>query len=440
MTLPLVLFLVLTWGGRSSSCPGGCRCEGVGMLQRVDCMNAGLRSVPSALSRSTFSLRLDANFISRLPASSFKGVPSLRYLWLDDNLLRRVPVLALHHLKELQALTLAVNRIRYVPDRAFASLHQMVVLHLHGNSIQILGRKSLVGLSNLETLDLSFNRINCFPSAVRNLRNLRELNLQSNNISVIPQHAFDGNPSIQTINIQNNPVHIAGPPSFRLQPGIHSFDPSSSLLLSLVSLTYLEESGHPELRVSPHHRESEMRLMFPCYEKSLTSDLMENSTPPWCPDSSLWFLRLSVSYIFIISIILNRPQPSSWRLLILLYWFRILVALSGSSIITTRCFCRSSLETDPGSGLGVVLWCLSSELLAAAVSEDKTWMKSCSQIGCFFLCCSTFAVLLLMLLQEASLCCSSFLFTQSALTVFNTFRFLFTIGRHQHKEVHCMLL
>lgn len=71
---------------------------------------------------------LDANFISHLSASSFKGLLSLRHLWLDDNILSEVPVIALSSLTELQALTLALNHISSIPDRAFFTLSQLLVL------------------------------------------------------------------------------------------------------------------------------------------------------------------------------------------------------------------------------------------------------------------------------------------------------------------------
>ncbi|XP_044050005.1 leucine-rich repeat-containing G-protein coupled receptor 5-like [Siniperca chuatsi] len=566
-----LLVLVLTWvgvveGGRvNSNCPAVCRCEGVGMLQRVDCVDVGLRSVPSNLSSFTssldvsmnqlselpahvfsslhhlhelrlagntltkisrdvftglvglklltlqnnhlktvpsealenlknlHSLRLDANFISRLPASSFKGLASLRYLWLDDNILTEVPVLTLSALTELQALTLALNNISYIPDRAFASLSQLLVLHLRDNCIHSLGRRSFDGLHNLQMLDLSFNRINSFPAAIKCLSNLRDLNLQNNNIRVIPENAFSGNPSIETINIQNNPLHTVGHLSFQLLPelqtlslsggsitkfpdftgtnrletlsitGSHistvpdticeelpnlrkldlshnliqnlpSFSSctkiqnidlssnwlSSVSLMSLQSLTHLKLSGHQQLRVSHQHRMSELPVSFHlCVfvrcETSSSSNSVDSSSPSaCCLDSSLWLLHFSVSFIFIVSIVFNLlvllslllssdpPPPSSQHALALLFWFRLVAGLSGSSIINTNCFCGSSLDTDPGSGLRIFLFCLSSEIcifiMMAVVFKNRTWTKSCAQISCAVIYSFTLMVLLLIVM------------------------------------------
>ncbi|XP_056138331.1 leucine-rich repeat-containing G-protein coupled receptor 5-like [Lampris incognitus] len=180
--------------------------------------NNHLSQAPSAALqelKSLQSLHLDANFITYLPAASFKGLPSLRHLWLDDNALTEVPVLALASLPKLQALTLALNKITHIPDRAFESLRHLVVLHLHDNQIHALGKRCFDGLHSLETLDLSFNRLGTFPTAIRDLPSLRELSLVSNNIGAIPDQVFTGNPYLETINIQNNPVQFIGESAFQ---------------------------------------------------------------------------------------------------------------------------------------------------------------------------------------------------------------------------------
>ncbi|XP_032379270.1 leucine-rich repeat-containing G-protein coupled receptor 5 [Etheostoma spectabile] len=173
---------------------------------------------PNPMSRhirksSSRSRRLDANLLSRLPAASFRGLRSLLHLRLDDNVLTEVPFLALRDLPALQALTLALNDIRHVPDGAFSSLTQLLLL------------------------DLSFNRISSFPAAIRHLNNLRDLNLQNNNISVVPGNSFSGNPSIEAINIQNNPLHTVGHSSFQLLPDLHTLSLSGSLITELPDFT-----------------------------------------------------------------------------------------------------------------------------------------------------------------------------------------------------------
>ncbi|KAE8295948.1 hypothetical protein D5F01_LYC04694 [Larimichthys crocea] len=274
LVLVLGLPYVVGIGGGSVSgdCPAECRCESVGTLQRVNCVNAGLRSLPPNLSSFTLSLHLDANFLSCLPASSFKGLSSLRYLWLDDNILMEIPVLPLSHLMALQALTLALNNIIYIPDRAFAALHQLMVL------------------------DLSFNRINSFPSAIKHLKNLRHLNLQNNEISVIPENSFIRNPSIQTINIQNNPIHTVSTLVPKIQRlALSSVRLSSSCLLKLKHLKYL----NLQLRVSTH-------LQHKVYGYKTSVSSFSSNAPSGGLDLSLFYF--SVSFIFIICYL--QPPPS----------------------------------------------------------------------------------------------------------------------------------
>ncbi|KAK6319892.1 hypothetical protein J4Q44_G00089990 [Coregonus suidteri] len=97
----------------------------------------------------TYSLRLDANHITRVPVGSFRGLASLRHLWLDDNALTEVPVHALASLPTLQAVMLALNSITHIPNQAFANLTSLVVLDLSSNLLSSVSMESLEGLTHL---------------------------------------------------------------------------------------------------------------------------------------------------------------------------------------------------------------------------------------------------------------------------------------------------
>ncbi|KAG7218073.1 hypothetical protein INR49_020632, partial [Caranx melampygus] len=261
----LALLLLTCVGGRSSTCPAVCRCEADGTLQSVDCDGAGLRSVPSNLSSFTSALRLAGNCLSQINGDAFTVLTGLTLLNLQNNQLRTVPSEALKNLKnlrslrvtQLQALTLDLNAISTVPDRAFASLGQLLVL------------------------DLSFNRINRFPSAIRSLSRLRDLNLQNNNILVVPSDAFSGNPSLRTINIRNNRLHTV-----QLQP-----EPQH-LYVSMVT-THLDSelqdelccrgTGHEDESLSPgeteDREETEDRKETEDREDSGSKDCYSHSCP-----------------------------------------------------------------------------------------------------------------------------------------------------------------
>uniref|UniRef100_A0A4W3K8Q7 Leucine rich repeat containing G protein-coupled receptor 5 n=1 Tax=Callorhinchus milii TaxID=7868 RepID=A0A4W3K8Q7_CALMI len=194
-----------------------CAILNIGILINVKC---SLHFTANPL--KPFEMRLDANHISVVPPTSFKGLGSLRHLWLDDNALTEIPVEALCSLLCLQAMTLALNKIPYIPDYAFANLSSLVVLHLHNNRIHSLGKKCFDGLHSLETLDLNYNNLDEFPIAIRALTNLKELGFHSNNIQLIPKQAFVGNPSLLTIHFYDNPIQFVGKSAFQHLPELRT--------------------------------------------------------------------------------------------------------------------------------------------------------------------------------------------------------------------------
>ncbi|XP_048462953.1 leucine-rich repeat-containing G-protein coupled receptor 4 [Rhincodon typus] len=192
--------------------------SGLYQLKVLMLQNNQLKTVPSEALKglSTLqSLRLDANHITSVPEDSFEGLVQLRHLWLDDNSLTEVPVYQLSKLPSLQALTLALNKITHIPNFAFANLSSLVVLHLHNNKIDKVDIHCFDGLDNLETLDLNYNNLKEFPEAIKSLQNLKELGFHSNNIAVIPDKAFSGNPLLRTIHLYDNPISSVGISAFQ---------------------------------------------------------------------------------------------------------------------------------------------------------------------------------------------------------------------------------
>ncbi|XP_029112385.1 leucine-rich repeat-containing G-protein coupled receptor 4-like [Scleropages formosus] len=191
--------------------------SGLHQLKVLMLQNNQLKTVPSLPLKclpSLQSLRLDANHITVVPEDSFESLRQLRYLWLDDNSLSEVPVRSLSHMGNLQALTLALNHISYIPDYAFANLSSLVVLHLHNNKINEIRNNSFSGLDNLETLDLNFNNLVSFAQAIQALPKLKEVGFHSNNISVIPDEAFLGNPLLRSVHLYDNPLSFVGHSAF----------------------------------------------------------------------------------------------------------------------------------------------------------------------------------------------------------------------------------
>ncbi|XP_059831981.1 leucine-rich repeat-containing G-protein coupled receptor 4 isoform X2 [Hypanus sabinus] len=212
--------------------------SGLSQLKVLMLQNNQLKTVPSAALKglSTLqSLRLDANHITSVPEDSFEGLVQLRHLWLDDNSLTRIPIYQLSKLPALQALTLALNKITHVPNFAFANLSSLVVLHLHNNKIDTIDIHCFDGLDNLETLDLNYNNLMEFPEAIKSLPHLKELGFHSNNIAVIPDKAFSGNPLLRTIHLYDNPILSVGISAFQNLSELQSLDLSYNQIEELPS-------------------------------------------------------------------------------------------------------------------------------------------------------------------------------------------------------------
>ncbi|CAL8263671.1 unnamed protein product [Merluccius merluccius] len=365
--------------------------------------------------RDLRSLRLDANSLSTVPRGCFKGLGSLRYLWMDDNRLTQVPVAALASLPALQALTLALNHISHLPDLAFHTLRHLLVLHLHNNQICSLAERCFDGLHNLETLDLSSNTLDSFPTTIRALPSLHDLDLSFNRLSHLP------------------------------------------LGEELSGLTRLSLAGNLELRVPlpphllPRVRTAEMPCGFQCRELPCVGPggphpmghcrtenaLLLQGQLSFCPP---WMAHFCVWVIFIPSIALNclvltlvflpntmcRTTAAQRFLLATLFCLRLLTGLCGTGLALAE-----DLQSSPGlvdllSSQACVVVLLSSQacvvvLMTAVVLEHRTLWDSvtpaaqrlagaaASVLVAVVLCCSATLALLAAVpavWEEGGLVCS----------------------------------
>ncbi|XP_006822611.1 lutropin-choriogonadotropic hormone receptor-like, partial [Saccoglossus kowalevskii] len=161
---------------------------------------------------------LDANKIKEVPATSFQGLISLKYLWLAANYMNDVPTEALSLCHSLEALTLALNNISLIKDYAFINMTKLNALLLQENIIRILGDHAFDGLDHLTHLDLNLNQITEFPVALSVLSRLKELDLQRNRISYIRDNAFSGNPELKIVELLGNSIRSVGKYAFSNMP------------------------------------------------------------------------------------------------------------------------------------------------------------------------------------------------------------------------------
>lgn len=132
-------------------------------------------------------LDLCSNLFKTLPHNLFKNLTSLQVLHLNNNQLETLPILS--HLRKLKTLALAENRIKITND-AFQGLENLKSLNLNSNQLSMMTSQIFEPISHLEELDLSKNQLtlqddHISESTIRSLMKLRSLKLDHNNIQEI---------------------------------------------------------------------------------------------------------------------------------------------------------------------------------------------------------------------------------------------------------------
>lgn len=171
--------------------------------------------------RNLKSLTIEACQLSYLNGDELSGLESLRNLtirsyvptrgyrtlWLNHS--------SLKHLRKLEQLDLGFNNLVDLPADLFCPLTSLKVLNLTHNSIAGFGSLGVVDHTfghlcsqELQELDLSFNRIDFISqTGVANLKNLRSLYLQNNQIAEVSEISLSALHRLQIINLASNQLN-----------------------------------------------------------------------------------------------------------------------------------------------------------------------------------------------------------------------------------------
>lgn len=157
------------------------------------------------------TLKLSDNNLT-LSSGAFRGIEgSLKNLNLKGTKQKTVPE-SVRGLKVLAFLDLSQNGIRELPGpggiRTFEGLETLTALNLERNLIQSLGETAFAGVrKSLSSLSLLNNLMSDFPvGAIHSLKELRVLDIGFNLLTVLPETAFRGNPSITLLALDGNPL------------------------------------------------------------------------------------------------------------------------------------------------------------------------------------------------------------------------------------------
>lgn len=179
-------------------------------------------------------LRLENNIIQSIPENVFSSLSLLNTLVLSSNKLKQIHAFTFDSLSGLTLLALDNNQISYIDDDAFRNSSSLEDLHLNGNELREIP-VALKNVLNLKTLDLGTNQIseiqaNSFPR----MEQLFGLRLTENNITKVAKGVFDQLAQLQIINLSNNKIQ-------KIEPG--TFDGNLKVVAIRIDGNYLADVG-----------------------------------------------------------------------------------------------------------------------------------------------------------------------------------------------------
>uniref|UniRef100_A0A8C6CEM6 Relaxin family peptide receptor 2 n=1 Tax=Monodon monoceros TaxID=40151 RepID=A0A8C6CEM6_MONMO len=182
--------------------PQRCDCKGT----ELECINAGLKSVPTVSSNVTL-LSLKKNSIHSLSDKVFIKYTELKKIFLQHNCIRHISRKAFFGLHNLQILYLNHNCITTLRPGVFKGLHHLTWLSMVNNYLEALPKQMCAQMPQLNWMDLEGNRIKYLTnSTFLSCNSLTVLDLSSNMIMELPPHIFKDLKLLQKLNLSSNPL------------------------------------------------------------------------------------------------------------------------------------------------------------------------------------------------------------------------------------------
>lgn len=190
------------------------------------------------INTSTFSglkrliyLDFSHNRVSKMEIALFRDLNNLQILKMQDNFIEHIPENVFTSLNNLHTLTLSNNRLTNVESYAFTGLQVLSVLSIDSNRISKIHPHSLRNCSTLQDLHINGNRLDEVPIALKEIPQLKTLDLgenlivsienasfmtmeqmyglrlTENNIGNISKGVFDKMTSLKILNLSRNKIH-----------------------------------------------------------------------------------------------------------------------------------------------------------------------------------------------------------------------------------------
>lgn len=190
-------------------------------LEVLDLSSNSLKKLDSRLfssNKNLTQLSLQGNQISDLAGDIFKGLTKLMYLFLEVNSIDKIPEGIFEDLTSLNTLNLSNNEIAFSDENEFPhdrnifkGLNKLINLDLNYNQITVIPGGSFQDLISLEDFTLKYNKIRFLQnkqdtSIFKGLGKLTYLDLSYNDIGVIPAGTFQGLDRLESFSLENNKI------------------------------------------------------------------------------------------------------------------------------------------------------------------------------------------------------------------------------------------
>lgn len=156
--------------------------------------------------KNVWHLRLDNNQIADIDVNLFSEMANLTQMDLKYNLINSLPSEVFKSTQKLKIVDLSFNRIEVLADGIFpASLER---LQINNNRLTTLSAGWLVPLTKIQAISADFNGISELQSKMfENNRNLLQLSLQANELTILKSDFFDSIPQLKVLFFNGNKIY-----------------------------------------------------------------------------------------------------------------------------------------------------------------------------------------------------------------------------------------
>ncbi|XP_045449583.1 toll-like receptor Tollo [Melitaea cinxia] len=211
--------------------------SGLKRLVFLDFSHNRVSKMEIALFRDLHSLqilKMQDNFIEHIPENVFSSLVNLHTLILSNNRLTNIESYAFMGLQVLSVLSIDSNRISKIHPHALRNCTSLQDLHINGNRLDEVPMV-LKEIPQLKTLDLGENLIVSIENAsFMTMQQMYGLRLTENNIGNISKGVFDKMTSLKILNLSRNKIH-------KIEAG--AFDGNINLQAIRLDGNYLTDIG-----------------------------------------------------------------------------------------------------------------------------------------------------------------------------------------------------